>query len=115
MPGLGRKRKNSGDVTVFRVSDVVDVPLRGIMLRLRVIEGTPDLADFGVGEQLVVRSPAGEERRVRIAAHSVTAGKPSQARLDKTRELDVLLAPGPAGDEPFDIGWTASGPVRDGQ
>lgn len=114
---LGFKRKRGGPVTptTFRVSDVVDVPLRGIVLRLRVVEGTPAFADFGVGETLELRSPDGEVRRVRITAHSITGGKQSQKRLDATRELDVLIeAVEPARpDTPIDIGWMARGPLRE--
>jgi hypothetical protein len=113
MLGFGRKRSAAGGAFAFRVSDVVDVPLRGIVLRLRLLEGTPALADLGVGSSLQLHAPDGTERRVTIAAHPVTGGKPSQDRLDRTREFDVLIAaqPGDEGATPVEIGWTASGPV----
>lgn len=110
MPALRRQRSARGGAFQFRVSDVVAVPLRGTMLRLRLVEGSPSLDDLAVGRELVLRGPAGEERRVRIRAHSVTIGKPSQARLDLTGEFDVLIEDA-AGGEPIEIGWLASGPL----
>jgi hypothetical protein len=112
---LGFRRKKSaagGGAFQFRVSDVVEVPLRGTVLRLRVMEGTPALGDLAVGEEILLRSTAGEERRVRIADHPVTGGRPSQARLDRTREFDVLIEAAGTDGDPIEIGWTASGPVR---
>lgn len=110
---LGQKRKGrSGGAFAFRVSDVVDVPLRGTVLRLRVTDGTPSMADLGVGSVLLLRSPDGAERRVTITGHAVTGGKPTQERLDRVRELDILIADDEAGgDEPIEIGWMASGPA----
>lgn len=108
------KTNERGGTTVFRVSDVVQVPLRGLTLRLRVVEGTPSLKQLGAGSVLRLRSPGGEERRVRVVAHTAMGGRPTQARLDKTRELDVLIAEeGSAAGSPVEIGWTATGPVRD--
>jgi hypothetical protein len=112
MLGFRRRRKSTGEVTQFRVSDVVDVPLRGIVLRLRVVEGAPSFDDFGEGTLLELRSPTGETRRVRITAHSLTGGRQSQTRLDRTRELDVLVEPVTDADNgPLEIGWMARGPV----
>jgi hypothetical protein len=111
---LGQKRRDSarGGAYTFRVSDVVDVPLRGTMLRLRVVEGTPSMADLGTGATLRLRSPAGAERQVTVKAHAVPSGRASQARLDRVRELDVIIADDEAaGVEPVEIGWTASGPA----
>jgi hypothetical protein len=106
-----RKDKARGGAYKFRVSDVVDVPLRGVMLRLRVVEGTPAMADLGTGATLRLRSPAGAEREVTVAAHAVPSGKATQARLDRVRELDVIIADEAAStDGPIEIGWTASGP-----
>jgi hypothetical protein len=112
MLGFGKKDRERGSAFEFRVSDVVDVPLRGIMLRLRLLDGEPALGDLAVGESLDLRAPDGTGRRVRIAAHPVTGGKPSQQRLERTREFDVLIAEEAAGGEPVEIGWTARGPVE---
>jgi hypothetical protein len=110
MAVLKRKRSSGGPFT-FRVSDVVTVPLRGTLLRLRLVDGEPLLGDLGVGSELLLRGGAGSERRVRIAAHSVTGGRPSQKRLDRTREFDVILTRDDAA-EPVEIGWLATGPVE---
>jgi hypothetical protein len=110
MPVFRRQRRARGGAFEFRVSDVVAVPLRGTMLRLRLVEGSPSLEDLAVGRELVLRGPAGAERRVRIRAHSVTIGKPAQARLDRTGELDVIIEDD-SGGEPIEIGWLAGGPL----
>lgn len=109
MPGL--KKKAGGAPYGFRVSDVVDVPLRGTMLRLRVIDGSPSMSDLGVGSTLRLRDTSGAEQDVVIRAHSVTAGRSSQKRLDATRELDVVIEPRSDAAQPIEIGWTAHGPV----
>jgi hypothetical protein len=94
----------------FRVSDVVDVPLRGTKLRLRLVDGTPAMKALKVGTQLLLRSPAGEEQRVRIVAHASSSGRATQQRLDRSRELDVIVTvpDGPPGTRiPAEIGWLA--------
>lgn len=98
----------------FRVSDSLDVPLRGRMLRLRLVEGTPSMKALAVGKSLRVESPDGVTREVPILAHSVTSGMPTQKRLDRTRELDVIVDGEAAGaGDPIGIGWLASGPVEE--
>lgn len=110
MPGSSRKKGIGGTPFTFRVSDVVDVPLRGTMLRLRLAAGSPSMVHLAVGSTLRLRSPAGAERTVRVTAHAVTGGRPTQERLERARELDVVIAEDEAG-EPIEIGWTASGPA----
>jgi len=97
----------------FRVSDAVMVPLRGLMLRLRLLDGTPSMKDLAVGRRVRLTSPTGESRELAIMAHSVTGGRQTQKRLDQLKELDVLVAEvdGATGRSPVDIGWVASGPV----
>ena len=97
----------------FRVSDAVMVPLRGLMLRLRLLDGTPSMKDLAVGRRVRLTSPTGESRELAIMAHSVTGGRQTQKRLDQLKELDVLVAEvdGATGGSPVDIGWVASGPV----
>ena len=108
MLGMGRKKSGSRSAFALRVSDVVHVPLRGTMLRLRVLDGQPSMSDLGIGSRLRLRSTSGAERDVRIVAHAVTGGNPTQERLDRTGELDVVVAD-ETGGEPVEIGWTASG------
>jgi hypothetical protein len=113
MVGLKRKGSRAGGAFTFRVSDVVDVPLRGTMLRLRIVDGTPSMNDLAVGSILRLRSPQGVERRVAITDHALTGGRPTQARLERARELDVLVADTDAGGvEAVEIGWMASGPAE---
>jgi hypothetical protein len=110
MAAFRRAKKDGGGPFTFRVSDVVDVPLRGLLLRLRLVAGSPSMGDLGVGTALRLRSPSGVERDVRVTGHAVTGGRPTQERLDRVRELDVLVEDGASG-EPIEIGWIASGPV----
>jgi hypothetical protein len=105
-----RTTNDRGGPFRFRVSDVVEVPLRGVLLRLRLVDGKPSMNDLGVGASLRLRSPDGVERDVRVTAHAVTGGRPTQERLDRVRELDVLIEDGAPG-EPIGIGWIASGPA----
>ena len=112
MLGLKGRKKAGGGSFTCRVSDVVDVPLRGTVLRLRVVEGKPSMSDLAVGSNLLLRSTAGAERTVTITAHAVSSGKASQARLDKVRELDVVISDAAAqGADPVEIGWIATGPA----
>lgn len=98
----------------FRVSDSLDVPLRGHMLRLKLMEGSPSMKDLAKGCRLRVESPAGANRSVRIIGHSATGGRATQKRLDATRELDIVITAEDAGTggDRIDIGWVAVGPVR---
>ncbi|MEX1181917.1 MAG: hypothetical protein WEF86_01690 [Gemmatimonadota bacterium] len=112
MLGLKRKAVRGDGVFSFRVSDVVEVPLRGTLLRLRLLDGTPSMGDLAVGSRLRLRGLSGAEREVVIKAHSLTGGRATQGRLDRTRELDVVLEQRGSEGEPVEIGWTAHGPVN---
>jgi hypothetical protein len=112
--GLFSKKKSAaGGPFRFRVSDSVAVPLRGYLLRLKLQEGTPSLKDLTPGRQLRVRSPLGSERVIRVKDFSATEGFPSQEKLDKRRELDIVIdhEDGLVDGEEIQIGWMASGPV----
>jgi hypothetical protein len=78
------------------------------MLRLKSAHGNPRVAELAVGRNLTVRAPDGRERTVRILAHSITGGNVSQERLDRVRELDVVVAPTDDTDarDPVGFGWT---------
>ena len=96
-------------VARFRVSDVVPVPLRGYMIRLRATEGEPEAASLRPGRSLRLIGPDGSERVVRIRGIGVPSGRARADRLARYREIDVVVA---AEDgEPVRIGWTAE-PVR---
>ena len=100
------------DTFEFRVSDSVTVPLRGRLLRLRVLSGTPRAADLAIGKKLRLRAPDGRERIIPILDHSITGGKLTQKRLDSTREVDVIVSgeDSVVDGDPIEIGWTARGP-----
>lgn len=92
----------------FRVSDALDVPLRGYLLRLRLLEGRPDIDDLSPGSRLLLRSPDGEERQVRVEDFSTTGGRQTQERLDRYGELDIMISNDDALGEDgraIDIGW----------
>ena len=108
-------RKNSGGTARFNVSDALDVPLRGFLLRLRLVAGEATAADIGPGARLVLRSPDGVERTVTVVAKSLTGGRNGQARLEKTGQIDVIIPSEEAYQDgrPVGIGWSAEGPLRD--
>jgi hypothetical protein len=110
-----RSKSKPGGPFRFRVSDVAQVPLRGYLLRLRLLEGNPAIGDAKPGGWLRLEGPGAVARTVRIVDHSVTGGRQKQQRLSSLGELDVVIsvddARGPEG-EPVEIGWTASGPAR---
>jgi hypothetical protein len=103
----------AGSPFTFRVSDSLEVPLRGHLLRLKLREGAPGMSDLSPGRKLRVTSPDGQERTVAILAHSRTGGRATQTRLDTLRELDVVISSTDAGayEDRIGIGWTATGPV----
>ncbi len=98
----------------FRVSDALEVPLRGMLLRLRLLDGAPSMKDLAPGRKMRIGSAAGTERLVTIVGHSSTGGRATQDRLERTRELDVVIPKQEAGQgaERVDIGWHVTGPVR---
>lgn len=113
--GIFSKKKKPSGPFQFRVSDSVQVPLRGYLLRLKLLDGTPGLADVSPGRRIRVRSPNGTERVITIKDFSATAGFPSQEKLEQQRELDIVVDTQDAivdGRE-IEIGWIASGPVED--
>jgi hypothetical protein len=105
--------KASSESFTFRVSDALEVPLRGHMLRLRLTAGRPSMTDLAPGRRIRLASPKGAAREVVIVGHSATAGRTTQARLEATSELDVVIARQDAGEgeDRVDIGWHVSGPI----
>jgi hypothetical protein len=113
--GLFGKQKKSSGPFQFRVSDAVQVPRRGYLLRLKLQDGEPVLEDLSPGRKLRVRGPHGGDRVIVIKDYSATEGFPSQAKLDARRELDVIIdqTDGLVDGEEIQIGWLASGPVSE--
>jgi hypothetical protein len=113
--GIFSKKKKPSGPFQFRVSDSVQVPLRGYLLRLKLLDGAPGLADVSPGRRIRVQAPNGTERVITIKDFSATAGFPSQEKLEQQRELDIVVDAQDAivdGHE-IEIGWIASGPVED--
>ena len=92
----------------FRVSDVYEVPFRGTMVRLKLLQGEASMKALRPGRSLWLAPAGGEGRRVAIQDLGVTSGRARQDRLDQTRELDVLISAEDAGSgPPVRIGWEA--------
>lgn len=113
MAAFRQSKDGAGGPFRFRVSDIVDVPLRGHLIRLRLVEGKPAIADLVIGRRLRLTSPAGDDRTITIADHAVTGGTQTQQRLERTRELDIVVSGEDAGHghAAVGLGWIASGPV----
>jgi len=96
----------------FRVSDAFEVPLRGTMLRLRTLEGRPRIRDVSPGRKLQLLTPDGRTRDITVRHLAMTGGRQTQDRLDRTRELDIVISmeDAGAGDDRVEIGWIAVGP-----
>ena len=115
MPGLKTRREGSpGGPFRFRVSDAMRVPLRGHLIRLRLLDGQPAAADLKIGRFIRLEGPDGLTRDVQVKGHGAMGGGLTQARLDREREADVVLEEGDAEVDgvPVQIGWHVAGPVR---
>lgn len=110
--GIFGSKKKSGPFQ-FRVSDAVEVPNRGYLIRLKLISGEPAVGDLVAGRHIRLHAPGGAERVVTIKDTATTIGAVSQVRLDRTREFDLVVDTPDAivNGEAVDIGWVASGPA----
>lgn len=106
-------QKRSDKSFRFNVSDVVDVPMRGVLLRLRLLDGDPAVKQLAPGSRLRLHGPDSESRVVSIRAKSLTGGRNEQDRLDAAGLMDVIVDTDEAyaDDAPVRIGWVAEGPV----
>lgn len=97
----------------FRVSDSYFIPLRGWMLRLKLLEGEFDPSMLKPGKTMRLTGPGGEDRTVTIKGLSVTGGFQKKDRVDTYREFDVVIPEADAirDDRKVGIGWEA-GPAR---
>jgi hypothetical protein len=113
--GLFSKKKKAGGAFQFRISDAVAIPRRGYLLRLKVLSGTPDIDDLGPGSRIRVTAPDGKQRMITVRDFSVTGGVQSQERLERYRELDIIVDhdDGYGAGEEIQIGWVANGPTDD--
>ena len=93
----------------FRISDAYFVPLRGWMLRLKLLEGEFDPKQLKPGASLRLLGPDGEDRVVTVKGLAVTGGRQKKERVEQYREFDVVIPPEDAvkDDNQVDIGWEA--------
>lgn len=97
----------------FRISDAYFVPLRGWMLRLKLLEGDFDPSMLKPGSTLRISPPEGEDRTVTVQGLSNTGGFQRKERVDAYGEFDVVIPAEDAFLEDMNvaIGWHA-GPAR---
>lgn len=97
----------------FRVSDSTAMPNHAHLLRLKVASGSPRLADLKPGARVRVAGPHGESGVVNVLRHATLGGRATQERLERTRELDIVIpaAEGTVAGMPIGIGWTVT-PAR---
>lgn len=93
----------------FRVSDAYFVPLRGWMLRLKLVEGDFDPKTLKPGSSLRLVPPDGEDRVVTVKGLSATGGRQKKERVERYREFDVVISPEDAvrDEREVNIGWAA--------
>ena len=93
----------------FRVSDVAEVPLRGYLLRLRLLDGDARMSDLK-GARLRFTAPDGEERVVTLADFAVMGGRPTQKRLDRYGLVEAIVPAREALREgrAIGLGWTGT-------
>jgi hypothetical protein len=98
----------------FRVSDSSRIPHRGHLLRLKLASGEPQMKRLKEGARLRVRGPHGEDAVVDVIGLPTMAGRQTQRRLERTREMDVVIPADQAVIEGarIEIGWMV-GPPRD--
>lgn len=80
-----------GTGLVFRVLDAMDAPHSGRILRLRLQSGEPPPVKSLKGAEMIARSPAGDECRIRVTGFAVFGGKPSNERFARTGRVDVHI------------------------
>lgn len=94
----------------FRVSDVVQVPLRGTMLRLKLLEGDPSPDALEAGKTIRLVGPGGRTASAQVRSLAVTTGSAAKETLHQYRQVDVVVAPESSSDGlPVGIGWFVVG------
>lgn len=93
----------------FRVSDAYFVPLRGWMLRLKLLDGSFEPSMLKPGSSFRLVAPDGEERVASVLGWGATAGKQTKQRVETYREFDIVIPQQDAvrDDRPVDLGWEA--------
>lgn len=93
----------------FRVSDAYFVPLRGWMLRLKLLDGEFAPSMLKPGRTLRLVAPDGEERVVTVKGLATIGGRQDRERVESYGEYDVVIPPEDAvrDDRTVAIGWEA--------
>ena len=98
--------------TAFRVIDALDAPHRGRVIRLRIQSGQPPSLRDLKGAILEARSPDGKTEILRVIGFFTPGGKPSDARLNRTGRIDLVVeGEDGAGKPEVSIRWEVSGPA----
>ena len=94
----------------FRVSDAYFVPLRGWMLRLKLLEGEFTPKDLKPGSRLRLEAPDGTDRVVTVKGLASTGGFQKANRVERYKEFDVVIPQDDAvrDDVTVEIGWEAT-------
>lgn len=102
-----RRAAAGSGVSRFRVSDAYRIPLRGYMLRLKLVEGEPRLSVLKPGRRVTLRAPDGSKRAVRVVGLATTYGRPTEEGLRSKGEIDIVISEADAvGDgRVVAIGW----------
>jgi hypothetical protein len=93
----------------FNVSDAYFIPLRGWMLRLKLVDGSFEPSMLSPGTSFKLVAPDGHERTATVKGLSVTGGRQTRQRVEEYKEFDVVI---PVEDAVMDsreveIGWKA--------
>ena len=96
----------------FRVLDSVETPDGGCVLRLRLQDGDAPTVKALKGARLLVRSPDGEERTVRVKGFALVGGKPSDGRLARTGRVDIQIEEEGDTDLPIALRSEVEGPIE---
>lgn len=91
----------------FRVSDAYAVPLRGWLLRLKLLDGSFEPRMLKPGTSFRLMAPDGEERVASVAGLAATAGNQTRQRVDTYSEFDIVVSTEDAvrDGKPVDLGW----------
>jgi hypothetical protein len=94
----------------FRVSDAYFVPLRGWMLRLKLLEGDFEPSMLKPGTDIRLTAPDGDTRTVTVKGLAATGGRQKAKRVDAYGEFDLIIPPEDAvrDDRAVAIGWEAA-------
>lgn len=96
----------------FRVIDAMDAPHRGRVVRLRLHGGHPPTLKDLRGATLKARSPEGDEETLEVVGFFIPGGKPSDARLNRTGRIDLVVDHEDGVDRPsVSTLWEVTGPL----